>query len=153
MPTHNPYQKSNSGATSVNSPVPEAAMMNNPSEEIDISNVDHATGRAKKTQGGDGAAIRLFEFWLKVVKQKVNWKIDEITSKQIENTHLQSIIVEFVHWLVETNIPKNWILNELDEMIPPPNHTIGEPVHMLMSSTLSKYVGRIIGFFRRKGTK
>ena len=107
MPTHNPYQKSNSGTDSVNSPVPEAAMMNNPSEEIDVSNVDHATGRAKKTQGGDGAAIRLFEFWLKVVKQKVKWKIDEITSKQIENTHLQSIIVEFVHWLVETNIPKN----------------------------------------------
>jgi len=60
-------------------------MMNNPSEDDDISNVDHATGRAKKTQGGDGAAIKLFEFWLKVVKQKVKWKIDEVTSKQIEN--------------------------------------------------------------------
>lgn len=124
--------------------------MNNPSEEEDISNVDHATGRAKKTQDGDGAAIKLFEFWLKVVKHKAKWKIDEVTSKQIENTHLQLIIVEFVHWLRITNIPKNWILNELDEMIPPASHTIGEPVHMLLSSTLSKYVGRIIGFFRRK---
>ena len=57
MPTHNPYIKSNSGAAAgVNSPVPEA-MMNNPSEEVDISNVDHATGRAKKTQGGDGLWI------------------------------------------------------------------------------------------------
>ena len=62
MPTHNPYIKSNSGAAAgVNSPVPEATMMNNPSEEVDISNVDHAMGRAKKTQGGDGAVIKLFE--------------------------------------------------------------------------------------------
>ena len=58
MPTHNPYIKSNSGAAAgVNSPVPEATMMNNPSEEVDISNVDHATDRAKKTQGGDGLWI------------------------------------------------------------------------------------------------
>jgi hypothetical protein len=55
-----------------------------------------------------------------------------------------------VNWLNQTKIPRSWRLNSLDEMIPPANHTIGDPVHMLMHSTLSKYVGRIIGFFKRK---
>ncbi|EJK73201.1 hypothetical protein THAOC_05188 [Thalassiosira oceanica] len=66
--------------------------------------------------------------------------LDEITHEEIREDFLQSMMVEFMGFLSTTAIPFNCD----DELMPRNRPAEGESVRVVIASTLSKYVGRII---------
>jgi len=90
----------------------------------------------------------IYEFYCRVVREKTRWEFSSIPYVEIENDHLHSEFVHYCQWLIHHPIPRNW--KEVNgEMVPPPNQGDG-PVHIIMYSTLSKYLGRTIAGLQRK---
>jgi len=82
------------------------------------------------------------------VREKTRWEFSTIPYLEIENDHLHSEFVHYCQWLIHNPIPRNW--KEVNgKMVPPPNQGDG-PVHIIMYSTLSKYLGRTIAGLQRK---
>jgi len=94
-------------------------------------------GRTVNTENGDGPAIRLFNIYRKM---RDMCPLDEITHEEIREDFLQSMMVEFMGFLSTTAIPFNCD----DELMPRNRPAEGESVRVVIASTLSKYVGRII---------
>ena len=93
-------------------------------------------GRRPNTESGDGPALRIFNIYRKVHGR---CPLAEITFVEIVGEMFEFVIVNYLAWLVSTPIPVN-----CTDDLKPRGHREGDVVKVVQSTTLSKYVGRII---------
>ena len=98
-------------------------------------------GNAVSTAGGNDAALRLFEVYR---RRKGKTPLSQLRLIEIEGDNLESETFQLCNWMSTTPIP-TFFDNNLQ---PRQRSGQSEPVRLMMVTSLSKYVGKIIAYFR-----
>jgi len=100
-------------------------------------------GQAKMTAGADDAALRLYDAYRRLRQERDPF--DQMRRVEIEGDNLEAEILLFCKFCSSTPIPHNF-----DENLEPRNNNNDGAVKVLMQSTLTKYVGKVIKLIRGK---
>ena len=100
-------------------------------------------GQAASTAGGDEAALRLYDAYRARRPNKVPFR--EMRYVEIEHDNLESELLNFCLWCSSTAIPRFF-----DDNLQPRRESDDGTTKVLVTSTLSKYAGKILMQIRRK---
>jgi hypothetical protein len=94
-------------------------------------------GQAASTAGGDEAALRLYDAYRARRPNKVPFR--QMRYVEIEHDNLESEILNFCLWCSSTAIPRFF-----DDNLQPCRESDDGTTKVLVTSTLSKYAGKIL---------
>jgi len=98
-------------------------------------------GQATSTAGADESALRLYQIYR---QRKGKTPFGEMRFVEIEADNLENEVFNYAIWCSSTPIPRFF-----DDNLQPRRASDG-PVKLLLKTTLSKYIGKIIVLIRRK---
>lgn len=100
-------------------------------------------GRAPNTIRGDRAPIKWVETYRRIHGK---CSFNDMKYIEIENDNLEDMIIGMVSYASTTAIPRYYV----DNFEPPANTNEDAPIKIIATSTLSKYIGKIIKMIQYK---